>query len=146
MNISGSEESIIINLYIVHGNIKEVSKLIGVPRRYVKEIILRECGPLYSKRAVCRAYLAVRNRCFVSVKDLEAMLGMKYHAALYVAKQLAKLVPTLRMVMLPRTVWKYRRMPIYYLVRDSDECYEEFAKMVESITGSKKVLEMIQWS
>jgi len=47
----------------------------------VKEVLMLECEPLYTQKAVCRAYLAVRDRCVASVKELASMLGIKYHTA-----------------------------------------------------------------
>jgi len=73
-------------------------------------VLILECRPIHTQRAVCRAYLAVRDRCVASVKELASMLGIKYHTALYAVKKLVKLVPSHKLVAIPRKVWKIKRI------------------------------------
>jgi len=134
----------IVKLYVKYGNINKVSKIYGIPPSSVKEAIIRSCGPLHRIRSVCRAYLALKDYCVISVKELALLLNIKQRTAIHIAKKLTRLVKTYRLVALPKEVLSIKRIPLYYIVKNNEVCKEEFKKRISTILGSY-MDEVIEW-
>jgi len=65
----------VVNAYERRGSVRGVEEELKVGVWRVSRALRRECGAPYGLRGVCRLYLAVRGRRFITVSEARGSLG-----------------------------------------------------------------------
>lgn len=112
---------VVVREYLKEKNIKKVAEKLGMHPRRVASILRKECGVLYALKGVCRLYLLLRGRCFMSSAEAEKSLGVTREEIYYLFKELAKRNPEFGEVIV-----NYSGVKRAFIVRIDEKCVEEF--------------------
>jgi hypothetical protein len=132
--------------YVKIGSMEKVAEKLGIPLSTVRETIEKECGILYGRRSLCRVYLLLKDRCFLSIAEAQKTLSISRQGALKLFHLFREAVPSFKVATLRKTVWRFKRIPTTYIVKDTDDCVKEFVEYLKAELGVEKVERWIVWS
>lgn len=134
----------VAELYVKLRSVRKVAKALNVTEATVAKLLKTKCSYLTSHKGALRLHILMRGKCFMSANEAREHLKTSRQNVIYLFKLLTSLTPEYKVVSVRKQVWKYRKIPLTYIVRNNSKCINLFLKYISELTN-EEVIRLIVW-